>query len=281
MTALKSVIYDGQVVHKRLRPRQHAFTYRVFALALDVDEIDELAVRLRLFGRNQRRLVSFHDRDYGSGDGRSVATHIRGTLNDAGLQNACERIVFLCYPRLFGFAFNPLSVYFCYGHSGRLQAIVYEVSNTFKERTSYVIPVGPSDHRRAHQVCAKEMYVSPFTPRAAQYGFHVTPPDDSVVVGVSLRDQDGPLLKTHFRGERIPLTDKSLAQMVASHPLMTAKVVGGIHFEAARLWFKGVPLVKRHKTGPHTISVIHPYPSHTVPALALLLPGYAPGTLNA
>jgi uncharacterized protein len=274
MTAFTSCIFAGQVVHKRLSPRSHAFTYRVFALALDVDEIDKISGALRLFGRNRRQLISFHDRDYGRGDGRTVAAHIRSTLTEAGLRDACERIVFLCYPRLFGFAFNPLSVYFCYDRTNQLKAVVYEVSNTFRERTSYVIPVEPTDAGRVHQVCAKEMYVSPFTPRAAQYSFHVTPPHDEVVVGVSLRDQNGPLLKTHFRGERLPLTDKSLAQMVARHPLMTAKVVGGIHFEAARLWLKGVPLVKRHTTGEHTISVISP----TKPSL---VPVALPGTLNA
>jgi uncharacterized protein len=274
MTAFTSCIFAGQVVHKRLSPRPHAFTYRVFALALDVDEIDKISGALRLFGRNRCQLISFHDRDYGRGDGRTVAAHIRSTLTESGLRDACERIVFLCYPRLFGFAFNPLSVYFCYDRTNQLKAVVYEVSNTFRERTSYVIPVEPTDAGRVHQVCAKEMYVSPFTPRAAQYSFHVTPPHDEVVVGVSLRDQNGPLLKTHFRGERLPLTDKSLAQMVARHPLMTAKVVGGIHFEAARLWLKGVPLVKRHTTGEHTISVISP----TKPSL---VPVALPGTFNA
>ncbi len=272
MTAFTSAIYAGQVVHKRLKPHQHAFAYRVFALALDVDEISNLAMRLRMFGHNKRNLISFYDNDYGRGDGRSVATHIRSLLADVGLSAAGERVVLLCYPRLFGFVFNPLSVYFCYNSAGQIQAVVYEVSNTFRERTSYVIPVALTDSERVHQVCAKEMYVSPFTPRAAQYSFHVTPPDDQVVVGVALRDGNGPLLKTHFRGERLPLTDRAIASMVARHPLMTAKVVGGIHFEAARLWLKGVPLVKRHISGRHTIvSLAQPSPS----------PAALPGTFNA
>jgi uncharacterized protein len=274
MTSFTSAIYAGQVVHKRLKPHQHAFTYRVFALALNVDEISNLAGTLRMFGHNTRRPISFYDVDYGQNDSQTAAKHIRSVLAEAGLHSACERVVLLCYPRLFGFVFNPLSVYFCYDGSGQPKAVVYEVSNTFRERTSYVIPVEPSEKGRVHQVCAKEMYVSPFTPRAAQYSFHVTPPSDAVVVGVSLRDQSGPLLKTHFRGERIPLTDRSLASMVARHPLMTAKVVGGIHFEAVRLWLKGVPLVKRHKTGQHTISIISPIKTGALPAAL-------PGNFNA
>jgi uncharacterized protein len=281
--SFRSAIYSGQVVHKRLTPRHNAFTYRVFALALDVDEIPDIAETLRMFGHNQRRLVSFYDKDYGRGGDGTVSAHIRSTLMEAGLQAACNRIVLLCYPRLLGFVFNPLSVYFCYGTADQLKAVVYEVSNTFRERTSYIIPVQPTDGTAlnvssVHQTCAKEMYVSPFTPRAAQYSFHVAPPRDEVVVGVSLRDQNGPLLKTHFRGARIPLTDRSLAAMVARHPLMTAKVVGGIHLEAARLWFKGVPLVKRHTSGRHTISVIQPTVN---PANTTLPPVTLPGSLNA
>jgi uncharacterized protein len=274
MTALSSAIYAGQVVHKRLVPRQHGFTYRVFALALNVDEISGIAGSLRLFGHNRRRLVSFHDEDYGRGDSVGVAEHIRSVLAAAGLQTASERVVLLCYPRLFGFVFNPLSVYFCHDGSDQLRAVVYEVSNTFRERTSYVIPVEPTCSGIVHQVCAKEMYVSPFTPRAAQYSFHVSPPRDDVVVGITLRDGTGPVLKTHFRGDRMPLTDRTLAGMVARHPLMTAKVVGAIHFEAARLWLKGVPLVKRHASGRHTISVIDPAKPGTVPAVL-------PGMFNA
>ena len=136
MSALSSAIYTGQVVHKRLTPKPHAFAYRVFALALDVDEITAAAARLRLFNYNRRHLVSFHDADHGRSDGTPVATHIRATLREAGLEDAGARIVLVCYPRLLGFVFNPLSVYFCHDRRDRLRAIVYEVSNTFGERTS-------------------------------------------------------------------------------------------------------------------------------------------------
>jgi uncharacterized protein len=239
---------------------------------MDVDQIDASAASLRLFARNRLGLVSFYDADHGSGDGRTgfcvpVADHIRNLLSEAGFASAAERIVLLCYPRLLGFVFNPLSVYFCHGRSGDLRAIVYEVANTFGERTSYVIPVERSDCGIVHQVCAKSMYVSPFVTRAAQYSFHLSPPGDSVVVGVAVRGADGPVLKTHFRGERLPLTDRTLASVVVRHPLMTAKVVGAIHFEAARLWLKGVPLVKRHSSPRHSVSVVQPAKPKTVPGV--------------
>jgi DUF1365 family protein len=241
-----------------LTPRPHAFAYRVFAAALDVDEIAQAAARLRLFGHNRRALVSFYDSDHGRGDGRPVAEHIRTTLRKAGLYRAAGRIVLVCYPRLLGFVFNPLSVYFCHGHDDRLSAIVYEVSNTFRERTSYVIPVDGGVEGPIRQVCAKGMYVSPFTSQKGHYGFHVSPPNENVVIGVTFRDQQGPVLKTHFRGDRLALTDGVLAGMVARHPLMTVKITTCIHFEAARLWLKGVPVVPRHASPAYSVAVIPP-----------------------
>ena len=260
MTAYRSAIFAGHVVHKRLTPARHGFAYKVFSLCLDVDEIDRLASELRLFSRNRCNLLSFYDADHGPGDGTPVAEHIRKTLIAAGLGHASAHIELLCYPRMLGFVFNPLSVYFCYAAEHQIGAIVYEVSNTFGERVSYVIPVDPGPGSAVRQVCAKEMYVSPFTNKASRYTFHVLPPANdeaaAVVVGISLRDATGPVLKTHFRGLRHSMSDRTLGRMLARHPMMTAKVVGAIHFEAARLWLKGVPLVERHVSPRHSISVV-------------------------
>lgn len=251
-----SAIYLGQVVHKRLAPRTHAFRYRVFALALDLDELPRLGASLRLFAYNDRGLTSFHEADHGCRDGHPVARHIRSILAGNGLGHAGARIVLLCYPRLLGYVFNPLSVYFCYDSSAHLSAIVYEVSNTFAERISYVIPVAETERRAMHQTCAKQMYVSPFTHADAEYGFHVLPPADDVVVGVTLREGHTPILKTHFRGDRVALTDRAIATVVARLPMMTLKVIAGIHVEAARLWLKGVPVVPRHVSPSYSVKLV-------------------------
>ena len=260
MTSTSCAIFAGHVAHKRLTPTRHGFAYKVFALCLDVDEIDRLSSELRLFSRNRRNLLSFYDADHGAGDGMPVAEHIRTTLTAAGLGQATHRIRLLCYPRVLGFVFNPLSVYFCYAAGDCLGAIVYEVSNTFNERVSYVIPVDGAAGTVVRQVCAKEMYVSPFTPQAARYEFHVMPPGtdggDAVVVGIALRDANGPVLKTHFRGLRCAISDRTLASMLLRHPLMTIKVVAAIRMQAARLWLKGVPLVRRHVSPRYHVSVV-------------------------
>jgi uncharacterized protein len=264
MSSSSSCAYTGIVIHKRLSPKQHAFSYKVFSLALDVDEIDDLDKSLRFFSRNRWNILSFHDHDHGSRDRSNIGEHVRGMLREAGLDHSCAGIVLLCYPRLLGFAFNPLSVYFCYRQDGRLGAIVYEVSNTFRERRSYLIPLPEDDGGTIEQSCSKEMYVSPFTSPTGSYRFHVHRPGPRVLIGVDFHSIDGPVLKTYFRGDRYDLSDWGIVRLVCRHPLMTIKVVVGIHFEAARLWLKGVPLAERRRSVPFSSTVVQPS-THEIP----------------
>lgn len=243
MRLFRSCAYVGHVVHKRLVPRKHAFTYRVFALCLDVDEIDRLSATLRLFSRGRWNVLSFHDADHAAGTGELVGVHARALLAEADLARFGARIELVCYPRLLGYVFNPLSVYFGYDADGTLGAIVYEVSNTLKERKSYIVPVaGSQEPGVIRQACDKDLCVSPFTAPEARYEFHILPPKDRIVVGVDLREQGEPVLKTHFRGTRAELSDRTIALLLLRYPLMTFKVMAAIHLEALKLWLKGVPL---------------------------------------
>lgn len=264
MSASTSCAYAGTVAHVRLTPKQHAFSYKVFSLALDVDEIESLDKSLRFFSRNRWNILSFHDHDHGSRDRKNIGEHVRGLLREAGLEHACARIVLLCYPRLLGYVFNPLSVYFCYRQDDRIGAIVYEVSNTVRERKSYLIPVLEDDGGAIAQTCPKEMYVSPFTSPTGRYRFHILRPGRRVLIGVDFHSADGPVLRTHFSGERCDLSDRRILGLVARHPLMTMKVVFGIHFEAARLWMKGVPLAERRRSVPFSSTVVRPS-THEIP----------------
>lgn len=252
-----ATIYSGHVVHARLRPKRHKLKYRVFSLLVDLDRLPELAGRFRLFSHNRFNMFSFHDRDHGPGDGRPLAPHIRGVLTQAGLSAFSARILLLSYPRMFGYVFNPLSVYFCFDDADRLGAIAYEVNNTFHERKTYLLAAPPAGgHEAIHQSCAKSFYVSPFNTGKGSYSFHVAPPGDVVAVGVALRDEAGPLMRAHFTGKREPFGDRALAKLAVRYPLMTLKVIGGIHLEAFRLWRKGVPLVRRQAAPGYSIDFV-------------------------
>ncbi len=252
MTAA-ALICAGEVVHVRLRTHYHRLRYRVFALMVDVDALDHVARGSRLFSYNQAGVVSLHDRDYGAGDGTPIAVQARRVLADNGLPHATARVRLLTYPRIFGYSFNPLSVYFGYDSAGELAGVIYEVSNTVGERTSYVVPAGAACDGVYAQACRKQMYVSPFTPAAVDYGFRLRPPGDDVLVGVLLTDPAGPILRAHFRADARPLSDRRLAGALLRHPLLTVKVIAAIHWEALRLWIKGVPVVQRHRSPRYSI----------------------------
>lgn len=246
---LRSGIYHGTVTHRRLRPKPHALRYRVFSLLIDLDELPMLDGCLRLFSRNGFNLFSFHDRDYGDGGNGPLRTRIGRQLLAAGIDLRGGCIQLLCYPRILGFVFNPLSVFYCRAEDGAIAAVIYEVSNTFGERHSYVIRATEEPRGEPgaviHQSCAKRFYVSPFNDVSGRYDFHLIPPAEKVAVAIDQHDSAGLVLQAAFTGRRQELGDSALLAAFIRYPLMTLKVVAGIHWEALRLWLKGNPLYKR------------------------------------
>lgn len=254
-------IYAGRVSHKRLRPKPHALDYGVFALLLDVDRIDALAERLRFFSRNRFNVLSFYDRDHGSGDGLCVSEIARRSLESAGLAHEGRKIQLLTYPRVLGYVFNPLSVYYVFAPTGELESLVYEVSNTFGERKSYVLRAGEALNGVFAQSCAKEMFVSPFASGRGRYSFRVAPPDGGAVVAVLFSDADGALIKTLFKAQRKDLTDGQIVRHAARFPLLTLKIIAAIHYEALKLWLKGVPLTARHASPRYSTTPLAAQPT--------------------
>lgn len=243
-------IYAGHVVHVRHRPKRHRLSYRVFTLGLDIDRLDALDRALRLFGNERRALLSLRASDHGPRDGGTddggtgLRPWVEGLLRDIG-QPAPAQIEMLTYPRLFGYVFNPLTVYFCRDAESTLRAIVYEVHNTFGDRHAYAIPVEGEGRGLVMQQAEKRFFVSPFIENEGSYRFRVRPPGDDVAVVIRHATADGPLLDASFTGTRRPLTDRQILSAVLRHPLMTHKVTLGIHLEAARLWLKGIPFLGR------------------------------------
>lgn len=244
----RSALYAGKVMHRRLRPRLHQLRYRVFSLLLDLDELDGLDSRLRLFSRNRFNLIAFHDRDHGDGSSEPLRDQVKRHVLAAGLTDSVGAIELLAMPRVLGFVFNPISLYFCRRRDGALIAVLYEVSNTFGERHTYVMPVA-GDGTDVRQDCAKRFHVSPFLPMNLHYAFRVRAPTDDLLVAINVLDAQGLILTAVQTGKRQELSDAMLARVIFTQPLMTWKVVAGILWEAARLWVKRVS-VHRHIGAP-------------------------------
>ena len=241
-------IYVGDVVHKRARPKRHSLRYRVFSMLVDLDQLESLDEKLRLFSLNRFNLVSLFSKDFGARDGSSVAAFIRRRAAAAGVTDIA-RIRMLAYPRLLGFAFNPITVYYCEDGEGVVRFMAYEVSNTFGEHHFYQAGVTPVDGEIHHEA-GKALYVSPFNTMEGSYRFTVRPPAENVFLGITLSDAEGGLLTAYFEGERRPLTDATLLKLLLAYPFMTAKVVAGIHWEALLLWLKGVPPTLKMRRPP-------------------------------
>jgi len=240
-----SALYDGWVMHQRLRPRAHRLRYRILSLFLDLDEIDTLAAGNRLFSRNRFNLFSFHDSDYGSGTPEGLRSQIEAHLSEAGLPIKDGPIRVMTMPRILGCAFNPLSVFFCHRPGGELAAILYEVNNTFGQRHAYLIPAKPEADASVRQSCTKDFYVSPFIEMGLDYVFRIAVPDEKLAMLIRVSDDDGLLLTAAHSARRVAMSDAALLRAFASHPLQIVRVLGGIHWEALRLWCKGLRIKPR------------------------------------
>ncbi len=247
---MNSAIYEGTVAHRRFFPVGHRFAYGVYYLWLDLDELLELDRSLPGFGHNRAAPVSFHDRDHGPGTAPRFVHGSTPSYARPGSTSQGGPVRILTLPRILGHVFNPISVWCGYGPGGDLRAVLYEVSNTFGQWHHHLCAVEGLDAAgNARHVFDKRLFVSPFIDMDATYEFRVRPPDDRVALIVRERLPQGQVLVATLVARRRPLTRRTLWSAFARHPMMTLKVVAGIHWEAVRLWRKGAPF-RRHGPAP-------------------------------
>jgi DUF1365 family protein len=244
VTSLASALYPGVVHHARSKPHTHRLRYRIFMMLFDLDELPDLDARFKLFGHNRAGLLSFHDRDHGDRSGRPLRGWVEAKMAGAGVTPDGGPIRLLCMPRVLGHVFNPISVYFCHGRDGALRCFVYEVSNTFGEHHSYVIPVRAGAGGMVEQSCGKTFYVSPFMPMDLTYDFRILPPGEAATVAMAVKGAQGVMLTASFAGTRRPLSDGALLRQWLAHPLLSLKVLAGIHWEAIFIKLKGARFYK-------------------------------------
>lgn len=227
-------------MHQRLRPVRHRFRYRVFSVLLDLDELPLLDRRLRLLRIERPGVLSFRAKDHGARDGSPLKPWAMARFAEAGIEGVA-RIELLCFPRLWGYVFNPLSVYFGYAGDGALVGVIYEVKNTFGGQHAYVLPTGSGAMGKVRHSADKSFYVSPFIGMTASYHFALLPPGERLELVIRETGPEGLFFTASQTGRMRPLDDRSLLTCLLRNLAMTYKVIGGIHVEALRLWLKGAP----------------------------------------
>ena len=249
-----SSIYIGNVIHKRFKPKIHFFKYKVFSILLDISEIDILDKSLKIFSYNKFNIVSFYDADHGPRDGTSIKEWVIKNLNNNLINTENIKIKLLCYPRIFGYVFNPLSVFFIYNKKSQLISILYEVKNTFGEQHTYVFKTKENENYIKH-TCKKKFHVSPFIEMDCTYFFKILKPSEKISVIIDQYDEEGKLLYASQDGDRIEFNNKNLVLSYLRHPFMTFKIIVAIHFEAFKLWTKGIKFVKKRLKIKNNISI--------------------------
>ena len=240
---MTSSIYNGTVIHKRFKPKIHFFKYKVFSLLLDLSDLNRLDKDISFFSYNTFNLISFFDKDHGERDGSSLFEWVKKNLVENNINSENIKIKLLCYPRIFGYVFNPLSVFFVYDNQENLISILYEVKNTFGEQHTYIFKV--ENNNLLEHKCSKKFHVSPFIEMDCNYFFRILKPAEKISVIIDQYQLNEKILFASQDGRRVDFNSKELLKSYIKHPLMTFKIISAIHFEAFKLWVKGIKFVKK------------------------------------
>ncbi|MBM3630552.1 MAG: DUF1365 domain-containing protein [Alphaproteobacteria bacterium] len=241
---IKSSIYNGTVVHKRFKPKAHFFKYKIFSILIDLSELEILDKKIKFFSFNKFNLISFFEKDHGKRDGSSLINWVLEHLKKNNIKTEDIKIKLLCFPRILGYVFNPLSVFYIYDVNEQLISILYEVKNTFGEQHTYIFKNINNENLLKHS-CSKKLYVSPFIEMDCNYRFKILKPADKILVIIDQYDQHGKILYASQDGQRVDFSSKEIIKAYLSHPIMTFKIIAAIHYEAFKLWIKGIKIVKK------------------------------------
>jgi len=247
---MNSCIYNGVVTHTRFKPIKHFLKYKTFSFYIDLDEIKKLDNDNPIFSYNRFNIFSFYDKDHGDRDGKPLKIWVLDNLKKFNINENINKIKLLCYPRIFGYVFNPLSVFYCY-EDNSLKAIFYEVKNTFNEQHTYIFKVKDN---KIEQKCKKKFYVSPFMDMDTYYNFKLLSPNEKLSVSIKQTDKEDVVLTAVQTGTRKEFTFKQLIINFFRYPLMSIKIISAIHFEALLLWKKGAIYRKRDKKIKNNLS---------------------------
>ena len=262
MTSPSEGLYPGAVTHQRVGPISHRFRYSVFSMFADVDRLAEWDRKLKFFSVNRANLFSLWEGDFG--DGGNLRPYLQTLADEALGAGHIQRFYMLCYPRVLGYAFNPLTVFYGLDRNGRVALTIYEVNNTFGERHTYVMEARPDASGVIRHGCDKQFHVSPFNPVSGHYTFRTRLPSSTAALGIRYEDEGRLVMTAQFAGDRLPVSDAVLTKLFARHMFMTRKIWLGIRWEALKLWVRGLKIFRKppppsvpiggnidHKSGSH------------------------------
>jgi DUF1365 family protein len=249
---MSSCLYFGQVMHEREQPVAYKFVYDTVSIKVDIDQIEQETKQNPLLSLNRFNWVSLRFKDHGPRDGTPWRTWVDGFLADYGIARPA-RVELLCYPRILGYSFNPLAVWYAYDAQNRVMAVIAEVSNTFGQWHHYILK--PKDGLAPTSIKAeadKVFHVSPFIDMQARYHFRLKRPGDQVFTYIKETRDGKPFFYASQSGRQQPLNISTLLKLLGFAPWRALKVISLIHWWALKIWLKGGQF---HRTPKHLESV--------------------------
>ena len=268
---MNSALYECSVMHRRLVPKEHHFAYQIFMLYLDLDEIDALAAKSRVFSRNSFNLYTFCDDDhlkFPEMAGQPLKQRVIAYLAQNGVDfPASGRVMLVTLPRFLGYIFNPVSFYFCYDPAtpgGAASYAIAEVTNTFHEMKLYFLGA-PKSENFFRLIIPKHFYVSPFSNVELQFDFKLRVPGEVLDIHVDDRDGEARVLLSALTGKRAPFDTARLLWFAVKYPFITLKVISLIHWNALLLWIKRIPFFLKTVDIDKQRGVLNPHASLNSP----------------
>ena len=249
--ALNSCLYECDVMHYRVTPKEHKFTHKVFMFYVDLDEIDQLSKRFTLFSRNKSNIFSFYDQDHIKFGSNHIKENILEYLKQNGITTKINRIMLLTNVRVFGYIFNPVSFYYCFDEADQPVCVVPEICNTFREIKPFFMGPETYDGKKFVSQQKKHFYISPFVELEVPMDFQLRIPNERLNIRIDDLKDNKKFLYSALTGKKVTMTNKMLLWFGIKYPFITLKVIGLIHIHAAILhYIKKIPYHKK-ASNPH------------------------------